>query len=708
MATAKTIQAVRIETPLLIDGRLDEPAWQLAAIVEDLHEINPDEFAEPAEKSRFYVLYGRDAIYIAARLWDSDPDNVIANVLRQGDFSFGDDSVTIVLDPHNNGRSGYMFDLNPNSIRSEALFSDVTMENWDWRGIWHGAATKDNEGWVAEIEIPFKTLSFDPGNDTWGINFTRWRGRGGEYYGWVSHNRAVNPANSGKLQGLAGLEQGLGLDVVPSLRVSESKDFETSQTNSRLKPSIDVFYKPTAALTAALTLNTDFSGTGADARQINLSRFDLFFPERRDFFLQDTDIFEFGRIGSSENYFDTTLERVERESGRPFFSRRIGLDDSGATIDLDVGGKLTGRVGRWDIGILDIQQAAHENVPASNLFVGRAASRVLAESMLGIIVTDGDPDADLDNSLVGLDFRYLNTRLESGRTLQAALWYQQTRTDGLNGDDAAFGMSVKMPNGQGFRGGFGFKELQENFNPALGFVNRSDVRDYTLEFGHTWRPDRDLFRAIYSGVDVQRIETIAGVLQSQVVTLRALELETASSDKLNLSYTSSREQIADPFEISAGIIIPPGLYSFDYYCIGSASGEHRHLSGEAWFCDGDYFDGDSRSVTVGLTWRPSPHLHFAINYDINDIRLPQGDFTTRLASLRANVAFSSTWSWENFLQYDNVSDSLGLNSILRWLPRAGREMVLVINREFQDTDEGRRFESLSSDVALKISYTFRF
>lgn len=706
--TTKTIQAVRTDTPPTIDGWLDEPVWQQAAIVEDLHEVSPNEFDEPSEPSRFYVLYGDDAIYVAGRLWDSNPDNVIAKILRKGDFSFGDDTITILLDPHNSGRSGYFFDLNANGIRNEGLYTDVTAENWDWQGIWHGAARKDSEGWVAEIEIPFKTLSFDPANDTWGVNFMRWRARAGEWFGWVSHNNSVNPANSGKLQGLAGLDQGLGLDVVPGFRISESKDFVSSQSSTDLEPSIDVFYKLTAALTAALTVNTDFSGTGADARQINLSRFGLFFPERRDFFLQDTDIFEFGRIGTIENYFNTTFSQVEQQSGRPFFSRRIGLGDSGESIDLDVGGKLTGRIGRWDVGVLDIQQAGYSTVPSSNLFVGRAASSVLAESMLGVIVTNGDPTSDLDNTLVGVDFRYLNTRLATGGTLEGAIWYQQSDTTGLDGDDAAFGVSLKMPSGQGFRGGVGFKELQANFNPGLGFVNRVDVRDYTLEFGHVWHPESDLFRSIYSGVDAQRIDTIAGELQSQVINFRALEFETSSSDFVNLRYTASKEQIVEDFPISEGIIIPPGMYSFNYYCVIVGTGPHRSLAGKASFCDGEFFGGDSTSAFGQLIWRPSPHFRFTVSYDVNDVKLPQGDFITRLLAIRADVAFTSTWSWENFLQYDNVSDSLGLNSILRWLPRAGREMVFVINREFQDYDQTRSFKSVSSDIALKVSYTFRY
>jgi hypothetical protein len=297
----KSFNAVRTNEVPLIDGLLDEPFWQEAAIVDDMHEILPDEFAEPSEETRFYVIYGDDAIYVGAQFLDRDPDEVVARVLRQGDFSDGDDGLKVILDPFNQGRSGYVFNLNPHGVRSEGLFRNVTEINWDWQGIWHGAARLNAEGWTAEVAIPFKTLSFDPENETWSINFNRRIGRRHEQIGWVSYNRVQNPANSGEIHGLAGLKQGLGLDVVPGLRISESQDYVNNLSTTEFEPSLDVFYKPTPALTAALTINTDFSGTTVDTRQINLTRFSIFFPEQRSFFLQDSDIFEFGRISGEDD-----------------------------------------------------------------------------------------------------------------------------------------------------------------------------------------------------------------------------------------------------------------------------------------------------------------------------------------------------------------------------------------------------------------------
>lgn len=704
----KQIDAFMVDEAPILDGVLDDDAWAFGAVINDLHQINPDEFAPPTEKSQILVVYTKDALYLAARMWDSEPDKVSAQVLRQGDWSPGEDSFTVMIDPFNKGRSGYAFDLTANGVRNQALYENVTKENWSWRGIWHGATKIDDKGWVAEVEIPFKTLSFDPNNDVWGLNVSRFIGRKSEHIGWVSANRTQNPAISGAVTGLLGADQGVGLDIVASGRVGESTNFETGTTDESAEPAVDIFYKLTPAVTAALTFNTDFSGSGVDERQINLTRFGLFFPERRAFFLQDTDIFKFGRIGGESFNDRTTISRVGRESGRPFFSRRIGLSGGGQTIDINGGGKLTGRAGQWEVGLLGIQQDQFEALNSSELFVARLARNVFEESSVGIIMTHGDPDSNLDNSLAGFDFRYLNTRLTNGRTLEGSLWYQQSDSEGIDGDDAAFGASLRLPNAVGFRGGIAYKEFQQNFYPALGFVNRVNVRDLTVEGGYTWYPRDRHIRQVFSGIDYQRIETLEGILQSEVTTLRAMELTTETGDRIEFHYQLIDENLDQAFEISDGINIAAGAYSFDQYCINVSSAGHRALMAAAFYCGGDFFDGSISAPGASLTWRPNEHLKFSTGYQISDIELSNGAFTTRLMSLRADVAFTNTWYWENFVQYDNVTYGVGLNSILRWVPRAGREMVLIVNREFVDYTRDRSFQSVTGDITFKFSTTFRF
>ena len=447
-------------------------------------------------------------------------------------------------------------------------------------------------------------------------------------------------------------------------------------------------------MTTALTLNPDFAGTTADARQINLTRFELFFPEQRAFFLQDSDKFEFGGI--------------EDEDGLPFFSRRIGLDNDGSPLQLDAGLKLAGRVGPLTVGVLGVRQDSATGDGSENLFVGRIAANILAESVIGAIVTSGNPDGSVDNSLVGLDFRYLNTRLGEDRVFEATAWYQQTDTEALDGDDAAYGVSVAMPNSRGWSGEAVYKRLEENYFPALGFASRTDVVDTEAEAGYRWRPKDSWIRAIYSGVEGQVVNAINGQDRSQEVNLKFTEIENQTADRLELEHSFVEERLTESFEISDGIVIPAGTYSFDHSCGTIYTGEQRVVATETTVCKGGFYDGDIFVVATRTTWRPSPHWRIAVGGEYNDVDLPQGDFITRLLMLNVDIAFNVAWSWENFFQYDNDSETIGVNSILRWIPRAGREAVLAINSQLEDFDRDRSFHSYTSDMTLKLSYTFRF
>ena len=703
----KSVEIVRTDTPPVIDGHIDEPVWSRAAVIEDLHQMTPIEYSEPSQRTEIRILYDDDALYIAARMWDTEAERIVSQNLRQGQQVWGDDFLGIVLDPFNDQRSGYLFMLNANGVRVEALYLDISKQQWNWKGIWETAGTQDDQGWATEVAIPFKSLSFDPQNDAWGINFRRQIARNNENLGWVSRNRTMNPSVTGVAMGLRGLDQGLGLDIVPSVSAVSEKDFSASTTESNVDPSLDLFYKVTPALNAALTINTDFSATEVDDRQVDLSRFSLFFPEKRAFFLQDSDIFEFGRLGGG-TFNGPAVSRPSLENGRPYFSRRLGLSATGEPVDIDYGGRLSGRIGRWSVGALTVRQDGYQDVDPTDAFVGRAALNVLEESAIGMIVTNGDPRSNLDNTLVGADFRFLNSRLPGGRVLEGEAWYQQTDTEGLSGDDGAWGLRLRSPNNSGFRGGIGVKEIQENFNPALGFVNRPGVRDHTAELGFTHIPDGGSLTSILSRIDAQRIDLVDGGSQSQLISLIPAEVENRSRDKLTTRYVANKEVITEPFEISDGVIIPIGDYSFDEYGFDLQAGSQRRVSGSFSYRDGEFFDGDRRQLKSSITWVPSRHFRASAGYDYNDVHLPQGDFVVRLVTLQADINFSSTLSWVNLIQYDNVSETAGINSRLHWIPEAGREMFIVLNHNLEDYDRTNSFSSLGAEFTAKFSYTFRF
>ena len=701
----KSAVAARTGDPIEIDGLLDEEAWNDATVITDLHQILPVEFSEPSQQTEFLVLYDDDALYLAARMYDAQPDQVVAKVLRQGGQSWLDDQFNIFLDPLNDKRSGYRFQVNPNGVWEEGLSKGGDQMQWEWSGIWQAAASRNEQGWIAETRIPFKTVSFHPDNDTWGINFNRRIARNNESVGWVSRNRTQNPGISGEITGLVGLDQGVGLDVVPAVTANSRRRFSSGTENSEFEPSLDVFYKVTPALNASLTLNTDFSATEVDDRQVNLTRFGLFFPEQRDFFLQDADIFEFGRISQREN--GSPFARPLAENARPFFSRTIGLSAMGQPVDLEAGGKLSGRIGRWNLGALAIQQDAFEGVESENLFVGRVAANVLEESAVGFIVTDGNPQSNSDNSLAGVDFRYQNTRLPNGKTLESEIWYQKTATDGLDGDDGAWGARLWMPNSAGFRGGLGLKEVQGNFNPALGYLNRRDIRDTTGEFGYTHRPSGSYVRSVYAGATTQRIERLTGGLQSEATKFR-VKLENQTGDVLSLEAQREKEGLVQPFEISRGIVIPMGDYAFDLFVAALNTGPHRHLVTNIVAGRGAFYDGKRKIANVQVEWAPIPQFRALFAYNHNDIDLPQGDFVRRLVRLGVDAVYSSRLSWVNLVQYSNDSEVAGINSRIHWIPEVGRELFVVLNHNLEDIDRDDEFHSSFADLSVQYRHTFRF
>ena len=712
----KSVRMVRTDTPPVIDGRLDDAVWARAAVVDDFHQSQPIEGAEPTERTEIYLLYDEDALYIGGRFWDSEPDLIAASTLRHRSLRLGDDDrIAIVLSPYNDRRSGYKFETNANGVKHEAIYQNVSQNLSVWNTIWDVASSTDNEGWITEIAIPLKSISFDPANDTWGINFSRAVRRKGEEISWVSRNRSYNPGIVGLATGITGLEQGLGLDVVPSFALNRRQIFDPSSDTSRSRPSLDLFYKITPSLNSALTLNTDFSATEVDSRQVNLTRFSLFFPEQRAFFLQDTDIFEFGRLGSRNSDVNRSLSGPSRENGRPFFSRRLGLSDSGQPVDLDYGGKLSGRIGSWSVGGLAVRQAEFGEVDSSDVFVGRASLSILEESAVGFIVTQGDPNSNLDNSVAGVDFRYLNSRLGNGRVIEADAWFQQSDTEGLSGDDRAFGLGLRAPNRSGLRWGLAAKEIQSDFNPALGFVNRSGIRDQTADLGYTHHFRGGPIASWFASIDAQRIERLDGGLQTQVFTISPLEIDSRSRDSLVVQYQSTDEVLIRPFRIyrdpsdpSRQVVIPAGRYSFDEYVATATSGSHRNLVAAVHHRWGEFFSGKRDQYSTIMTWRPTKHFTFRVGYDYHDIRLPQGAFVTRLANFTSEVAFNSDLLWTNRIQYDNVSEEVGINSRLHWVLQDGREAYLVLNHNLQDFDRNNSFHETLSDLSMKVNYTFRF
>jgi hypothetical protein len=706
----KTVRIVRATTPPVIDGKLDDAVWQTAPLIDDFHQIRPTDGGAPSERTEVRLLYDDDYLYIGARLYDSEPDKITRNVMRHGNALGQDDRLAIVIDPFNTGRNGYRFETNANGVRHDMLYKNINELLRDWTVIWETQSVVDEQGWSFEMAIPFKSLPFNPNIDTWGFNFARGIRRRGEEDVWVSRNRTYNPNVVGHVSGFSGMDQGLGLDIVPSMSANRRRTFSPGTSETNFEPSLDLYYRITPSLNASLTVNTDFSATEIDDRQVNLTRFSLFFPEKRDFFLNDSDLFEFGRIGRGSN---EATSSASLQSGRPFFSRRIGLSATGQPVDLKYGGKLSGRVGRFSLGTFAVHQGSFGGVDDKNLLISRVAADVLGESTVGMIYTDGDPSSNVDNSLAGVDFQYLNTRLAGGRTLEATAWFQRSSTPGKTGDDAAYAVGFDIPNAEGWRGGLSVKQLGQDFYPALGFASRTGVRDALGQVGYTrFVKNSDFLQSVSAGLDAERVDFVTGGLETQVLHARLITLESKTRDFFELVYEANEEAVTQPFTLYSDqtrqVGVPLGRYTFDTVALYLGTGAQRRLSTNFHYRSGQFYGGDIDNAGGDVTWKPSPRFNMTFRYDWNDIALPQGEFTTRLVQVIAEMAIRLNLTWINIVQYDNASEVLGVNSRLQWIPKAGREGFIVLNHNMQDYDKDGTFHSTLSDLNVKFSYTFRF
>jgi hypothetical protein len=713
------IEAVRFDAAPIIDGFVDESIWQSANTITDLKQIRPGNGDAPTEATEVRVAYDKDALYISARMTDSrGPQAITATNMKQGSRLPDDDRISVIIDPFGTGRGAYRFEVNLNGVRNDMLYQGGQPQG-EWTVIWDAAAALTADGWSAEFAIPFKTLPFDPAVEAWGFNVSRAiRGRAEESV-WVSRNRSWGPSIVGKLTGIRDVDRGLGLDIVPTLGVRQLRYFGVGDDKLEANPSLDAYYGLTPSLSASLTLNTDFSATDPDDRQVNLTRFNLFFPEKRDFFLKDADLFDFGRIGGSgdNNNQLRSVTRAGRESGRPFFSRKLGLSPIGTPVDLNIGGKLSGRVGRVRIGMLTVLQdefapPTGSATDASTLAVARIAADVLAESSVGFVATTGDPLTNGDNSLVGADFLYQNTRFPGGRTLEAEAWVQRSDSTAALGSQSAFGVGGRLIKSDGLRFGAAFKQLGKGFKPALGFVSRAGIRDLSGDVGYNNLVRGRHVQSVYSGMDASRIESTDGPLQTQIITLRPAEIETSRRDTIRLFYAFSQEALSAPFTIysfgSKQVVIPTGRYSFNDYGFDFVTGQQRRLGLRLNLRKGEFYDGRRLSAGGEVNWKQSKHFSVRASYDFNDINLPAGKFSTRVFGTGADINFSSRLSWTNLLQYDNLSETAGVQSRLQWIQKAGQELTALISHSSQDLDRDGSFRALNAEYGVRMSYTFRY
>ena len=702
-ASPRSAELVRTETPPVIDGVLDEPIWRDAVPLDPMIQVDPVEGAEPSERTEIRILFDEDFLYLGIRMYDSEPDKLIATQMVQDVDMTADDRINLVLDTFYDHRNAYFFQINPLGTRSEGLIEDNSGFRRDWNGIWYADATMDDQGWSAEFAIPFQTVGFKAGGGSWGFEAERLIRRKNEKVRWAnpSQNRTVvNVAGIGTLTGLSDID-GTGIDVKPSGSLSYA-DARNDNMESGFafdpdhvaKPSLDLFYKFHPSVTAGLTVNTDFMEAPVDEFRTELTRFPPFFPERRDFFLQDAGIFEFGSITGN---------------GLPFHSRRVGRlgrSPENEILDIDYGLKITGRLGDTNFGGLTVRVPEQSSMDkAAYLSVVRVQQNILGESAIGLIGTQGDPLTNVRTGLVGGDFKYFNSQFYGSNILSGNAFFMRSFSEFGGSTQEAFGAKISYPNDR-YNGRIDFTQIGDDFYPALGFANRWGIRQYGAAGHYRIRPKRYL-RSFTTAAGAEVVTNLQNELETCIVTFEALGFESNAGDYLSFTYIYNDERLLrEPFEVDPGVVIPMGDYRFSRYGILLDTANARPVKVAAEVIFGDYYSGKLLQVNGALELRLVRYVFVSLEYEQNEGRLPEGDFTQRLARARLNLSLTPEISWTNMVQYERSLDRIGLNSIFRWEVQSGNELFVIFNQNWDRN--GSSFQSMHTLFGAKVMWTFRF
>jgi len=684
-----------------LDGSLDEPAWQQAGSIDALtqHEPHP---GEPTEfPTRILIFTDGDTLYLGYDCRDPEPEKVAIHTLQRDGNIFADDSVDFVLDTFGDRRTAYYFLITAGGAQLDGLVDAAGNPSTDWDGAWSVATRRTAEGWTAELAIPARNLHFRRGA-AFGFNIARQIARKNLILRWtgIPHDASFfDLRRAGALTGLSTMRQGIGLAVTPFV-VGEDSRQRPEESLAEARTGLDLSYSPTPALTGVFTYHTDFAETEVDARQVNLTRFPLFFPEKRAFFVEGANQFAFAH-GLEADFI-------------PFFSRRIGLF-AGEQVPLEAGLKVLGHTGRWGIGALGVETRQDTGAPpTTSLAVGRLTYDVGSHLRLGTLITSGNPDGVSDNSLGTFDAVYRTSTFRGDKNLVASAW--GARSDGdlpasvrRDAQRDGWGAIVEYPNDR-WELYADMREFGDGLDPALGFLPRPGTRWYRLGTAFQPRPRADgplgwARQFFFENFDYL-ITDLQGRTQSWRVFLAPFNVVTNAGDHFEANVVPYFERLDQPFALDDEVSIPAGSYPFTRYRVQAEASQTRAFRPALTVWWGEFYDGHLTQWLPSLGWNANGgHLLLQLDGEIDDARLPAGDVLARLYGGRVVVAISPTLVISSFTQYDSTSDSLGTNNVLRWTIQPGRELFLVVNRGWERR-AAHGFTPRDDQVSAKVRWTF--
>jgi len=729
LAAQQRARAYRLDRPPELDGLVNEPLWQQLEPATGFIQQEPNSGQPATEQTEVRIGYDDDNLYFGIICLDSEPPNIVVTQNRRDAPLLDTDSIQILLDTFNDDQNAFLFGTSPTGIEYDGQISKAgqgrggvgtparaggqggrgggaqrggaSAFNLNWDGVWKVKAQITPRGWEAEMVIPFKTLRYVPGRErVWGFNITRNLRRKNEQSFWTPVER---PFTINQVEAAGDLVE-LDVTVHRNLKLlpfaiggfKQDRSLARDPTRAVRDAGLDVKYSLTPYLTLDATFNTDFAQVEVDEEQINLTRFDLFFPEKRPFFLENSGTFEFG-----------TPRELEI-----FFSRRIGLDEAGNLIPIDAGLRLSGKVGKFDLGILNMQTRAVDGLaPANNFSVVRLSREFANRTSLGVIginrsATGRFAGARPWNRTLGAD-----ANIGFGRYANWFSYWAKSQSPGLSGSDHAASTLFEYDD-QHHRIDAGYLEVGRNFNPEVGFLRRAGYRKPTFGYRYSHYPEGPRLRSIFPHFQWNRWYTIESNDAESGFQHYHLDSRWQDGSRLGVAFNRNFERLDKPFQVFPGIAVRPGRYRYSEAVVNYATDPTARFFADGNVSAGNFYSGTIRTINFNGGYRRGQNLTWTGGYIRNFITLPQGAFATDLVAFRFNWSFTPK-SWvQTLTQYNSRTNQVGTNVRLAVLKSSSTGFFLVYNTRAATADyfdpHGVERRTLSRALFFKFNYLFDF
>ena len=684
------VKVIRTDSAIKVDGLLDESMWDKIEPITQFVQRLPQDGAQPTEKSEMRILFDDNNLYFGFTFFDSEPEKVRATILNRGGYIHRDDKLEIALDTYLDRRNAYLFEMNPLGTQDDALITDEnrpSLDEWAWDGIYLSEGRITDFGWVLEVAIPWNTLRFPNKNELiMGIAVKRYINRKNESVMWphigLDYSSDIYQVSQyANLTGIKNIKRGHDIKIKPFGIIGSQRQISGDETKSDNLENggVDLYYGLKSNLTLNLTYNTDFAQVEADNAQINLNRFNLFYPEKREFFLTRSKLFSFGNSRQTEI----------------FFSRRIGLNQN-----VLGGSRMYGQVGKTSIGALNIHTQAENGLPATAYSALRLRSNVRDRTTIGAIVTDVS-NKETQNSVIGFDGQM---RFWGNSSISA--WYSQVKDDQFDKPSEASHILVDLKNDRYFFAA-GQHRVDKDFHPSLGFVQRNDMVENRFIMGFTPRVGNgeELIRQMRYNLEVRDVKNLEGLSETSIVE-GGIDAIFESRDRVGLKIIRQKETLLDGFTLVNGLEILKGDYQDRKISLSARTNQSRGYWGNFSISKGDYFGGNKTSWTSSIGKQFSNHLTLYGSANQNIIFMPnQGEFTANIYGLTAEVALNRKWFGKALIQYDNFSNQLQFYCRINWIHTPGSDLFIVINKLYDMS--GNNNDQIQNTQVLKLTYLFQ-